>query len=97
MLPKMKPVLINPVAMQNAFYKYSLLWMGTHWDHLIDTFIESKDANPDSFVRGCPKISFFFFFGFSHHILQRGDGVRTNTLSGPLSAQQRKAITMAFR
>ena len=47
------------------------------------------------FCQGGPKIQIFFCF--SHHILQRGEGISTNIISGPPSAGQRNAMSLAFR
>ena len=47
--------------------------------------------------RGGGSKNFDFFFGFCHHIIQREEWVRTNTLNGLLSARQRNVISMPFR
>ena len=54
------------------------------------------DCRPGSrkFRQGVQK---FRLFCFSHHILQRGEGFRTNIVSRPPSARQQIAIKMALR
>ena len=49
-------------------------------------------ADPESFVRGGPNLTFFFCF-----LVVDGREDRNTTLSGPSSARQRNAIQMAFR
>ena len=43
-------------------------------------------ADQERFVRGVQNLDFCFFF--SHHILQRGEGVHTSILSGPPLTRQ---------
>ena len=57
----------------------------------------SAGADPESSVGGGGGPDIYIIFCFSHHNLQRGDGVHTNILGSPLLARQRKAISMAFR
>ena len=62
-------------------------------EHLLLAYIKygCTGANPEKIVRGVKNV-----FGFSHHILQREEGVRTNILSGQWLARQWNAILMAF-
>ena len=50
-------------------------------------------ADPESFVRGGPTLTFFFFFFF----FDEGRNYSNTTISGPSTARQRNAIQMAFR
>ena len=67
---------------------------------MIYSMRESRKFCQGARVRSFRRFFFFFFLLFfctRHHILQRGEDVRTNILNGPPSACQRNAISMAFR
>ena len=70
------------------------------WNIIMLAKYSSAGADPEILAEGggggWGESKHLYFFCFSHHNLQRGDGVHTNILSSLLSARQRNAISMAF-
>ena len=62
---------------------------------LIVHFLQCSCADPESFVRGGPTLTTFFFLFFLR--FDEGGRIQISLISGPSTASMRNAIKMAFR